>query len=90
MGFFSSLFGSKSNANNSSAEAGPVRLSSADEVRHQIEATECELHEAEDRLVGATDAAIKSSLEFLVNRKKQAISDLKEKLSFFEKQSPQK
>lgn len=76
MGFFSSLFGSKS----APSLTVPTPISPAEEVKHQIETTEGELHEAEEQLSHATDSGIKTSLELLVARKTQALKDLQEKL----------
>lgn len=73
MGFFSNIFGSKQSV---------VQLPSpVDEVRRQIEAAEAELHEAEEQLAATEDSEIKTSLEFLVTRKTQALTDLQEKLN---------
>ena len=74
MGLFSSLFGSKSTS------TPLARPSLKDEVKRQIEITEGELHEANQRLAAAIDAEIKASLEALVTRKNQALIDLEEKL----------
>ena len=72
MGFFSNIFGSKQSA---VQPPNPV-----DEVKRQIESAEAELHEAEEQLTATEDSEIKTSLEFLVTRKKQALTDLQEKL----------
>ena len=72
MGFFSNIFGGKQ-----SAVQPPSPI---DEVKRQIESAEAELHEAEEQLAVTEDAEIKTSLEFLVTRKTQALSDLQEKL----------
>ncbi|OGH63012.1 MAG: hypothetical protein A2848_00970 [Candidatus Magasanikbacteria bacterium RIFCSPHIGHO2_01_FULL_50_8] len=80
MGFFSSLFGGGAQSAATAAAAAPLALSPAEEVKRQIETTEGELHEAHDQLEHATDPGIKSSLEALVSRKTQALTDLQEKL----------
>lgn len=72
MGFFSNIFGSKQ-----SVVQPPSPL---EEVKRQIESAEAELHEAQEQLAVTTDAEIKTSLEFLVTRKTQALTDLQEKL----------
>ncbi len=71
MSFLGNLFGKKSVV---------AKLSESEMISRTIEVTEGELHDAEDRLLAATDNKIKESLEFLVSRKTQAIADLKDKL----------
>lgn len=72
MGFLSGLFGSK--------QAVVQPPSPLDEVKRQIESAEGELHEAQEQLSTTADQEIKTSLEFLVARKTQALQDLQEKL----------
>ncbi len=71
MGFLSGLFGSK--------QAVVQPASPLDEVKRQIESAEGELREAEQQLAATSDQEIKTSLEFLVTRKTQALTDLQDK-----------
>lgn len=94
MGFLSSLFGKKDQNVAEAAVAASTITGQADgssalieEVMHQIELTEGELHDTQDQLSAATDPTIKSSLEMLVTRKSQAITDLHEKLTLLQKNS---
>ncbi len=73
MGFLSGLFGSK--------QAAIQPPSPLDEVKRQIESAEGELHEAQEQLAATVDPEIKTSLEFLVTRKTQALKDLQNKLT---------
>jgi hypothetical protein len=73
MGFLSGLFGSK--------QAATQPPSPLDEVKRQIESAEGELHEAQEQLAATADPEIKTSLEFLVTRKTQALKDLQDKLT---------
>ncbi|MDQ5931569.1 MAG: hypothetical protein QG607_270 [Patescibacteria group bacterium] len=73
MSFFSKLFGGTS--------APPVPVNPADEVKRQIETAEGELRDAEAQLSATADPEIKTSLEFLVTRKTQALKDLQDKLT---------
>lgn len=73
MSFFSKLFGETS--------APPTPVNPADEVRRQIETAEGELRDAETQLSATADPEIKTSLEFLVTRKTQALKDLQDKLT---------
>lgn len=57
----------------------------AETVKHDIENTEGELADAQTKLATARDSEIQASLELLVERKKQAIIDLREKLNNLEK-----
>ncbi len=85
MSFFSAIFGKKEiEVAQSAGTAPPSATSSAqliEEVKHTIELTEAELHDAEDQLAHAVEPNIKSSLEMLVARKTQAIADLHEKMA---------
>lgn len=73
MSFFSKLFGETS--------APPAPVNPADEVKRQIETAEGELRDAESQLSATADPEIKTSLEFLVTRKTQALKDLQDKLT---------
>lgn len=84
MSFLSGLFGNK-NAVAVPAAAPPVAksvsaLSPVEEVLHEIEKIEGELNQVQANLAAATDSQIKTSLAALLQRKTQAIVDLKDKL----------
>lgn len=76
MGLFSSLFGKKT----VSAAPTPAPRSEVEDIRHQIEITEGELHDARVSLEQAADESIKESFRSLVSRKTQALQDLEDKL----------
>lgn len=77
MGFFSKIF-------SKAAPAVGQPPSLVESVKRDIETTEGELADAQAKLVLATDAEIKTSLELLVGRKTQAVADLQEKLRYLE------
>lgn len=77
MGFLSSLFGGGKSVSNAVSVA---RTNLIDDVKHQIEIVEGELHEAREQLSTATDPEIKASFDAVVARKAQAVLDLEEKL----------
>lgn len=81
MSFLSKIFGGNNIKTHAVSETHEGDRNSREEILRMIELTEGELHEAEMQVASATDSEIKLSLESIVDRKKQALSDLKEKLA---------